>query len=178
MRFLLQGKSNKELGCDLYKLSKNEPHPRTRNRFLGLYHIQKGKTYRQAADSLNVAVSTIQTWVNNFRKFGPDGLSEKGGTGRKPKLSKEQEEGLKELIVEEQKNKVGGRLIAEDIVKLVEKNFKVKYSISGLCHMLHRIGMSWISSRSQHPNADKEKQDTFKKTLKTRLEGSFHHISP
>jgi len=33
---------------------------------------------------------------------------------------------------------------------------------------LHRIGMSWITARSRHPQADPEAQDAFKKTLLTK----------
>ena len=156
VKFLLQGKSNKELGCDLCKLSKKEPHARTRTRFLGLRLVQKGKTYRETADYLDVSVPTVQRWVNKFRKFGAEGLREKKGTGRKQMLPKDQEEELKKMITEEQKNRAGGRLILEDIRVLVEKYFNVKYSIPGLCHMLHRIGLVWISSRSQHPNSKKK----------------------
>jgi len=156
VKFLLQGKSNKVLGCNLCKLSKKEPHARTRSRFLGLCLIQKGKTYREAADSLNVSVPTVQRWVNRFREEGPEGLKEKQGTGRKPILPRDKEEELKMLIIKEQKNMAGGRLILEDIRTLVEKHFKVKYSIPGLCHMLHRIGLVWISSRSQHSNSKKK----------------------
>ena len=165
VKFLLQGKSNKELGCNLYKLSKKEPHARTRIRFLALHLIQKGKTYKEAASSLNVAVSTIQTWVNKFRKFGPGGLKEKTGTGRKPILPRCKEEELKKLIIKKQKNRTGGRLILEDIRNLIAKHFKVKYSISGLGHMLHRIGLVWISSRSQHPNSKKKGSRCFQRKL-------------
>ncbi|WP_227678334.1 helix-turn-helix domain-containing protein [Psychrobacter faecalis] len=31
--------------------------------------------------------------------------------------------------------------------------------------LLKRIDMSWISARSQHPKADPQAQDAFKKTL-------------
>ena len=168
MNFLLRGKSNKELGCNLHRLSKKEPHARTRTRFLALFLIQKGSTYREAANSVNVAVQTIQKWINKFRKFGPEGLKEQTGTGRKPILPRNKEDDLKKMIVKEQKNKIGGRLILEDIRMLIEKHFSVKYSISGLCHMLHRIGLVWISSRSQHPKTNTENQDAFKKTLNMR----------
>ena len=95
MKILLKGKSNKELGCNLCKLSKKEHHARTRIRFLGLCLIQKGKTYREVAASLDVFVSTVQDWVNKFREFGPEGLKEKKGTGRKPILPRDKEEELK-----------------------------------------------------------------------------------
>ena len=38
------------------------------------------------------------------------------------------------------------------------------YSVNGIYELLARIGMSWISARSKHPQADINAQEAFKKT--------------
>jgi transposase len=57
----------------------------------------------------------------------------------------------------------GGRLRAEDIRELIKEKFKVDYGLSGIYPLLHRLGYSWITSRSIHPKADKNLQESFKK---------------
>ncbi|MFI0435987.1 MAG: winged helix-turn-helix domain-containing protein [Parachlamydiaceae bacterium] len=41
-------------------------------------------------------------------------------------------------------------------------------SNGSLYRLLHRAGLSWMTGRSQHPKADLERQEAFKKTLKKK----------
>jgi transposase len=50
-------------------------------------------------------------------------------------------------------------------VKFVEKQYGIKYSLSGMYDVLSRMRMSWVSARSIHPKTNIEKQEAFKKTL-------------
>lgn len=59
--------------------------------------------------------------------------------------------------------KQGGRLTGEDIVLLAKEHYGVDYHSDAIYHVLKRLGMSWITGRSQHPKADPEKQTDFKK---------------
>jgi transposase len=60
--------------------------------------------------------------------------------------------------------RTGGRLNVHDIKAWVEANYQQTYSKAGTYCILKRSGMSWITSRSQHPKADEAKQAAFKKT--------------
>lgn len=55
--------------------------------------------------------------------------------------------------------------MGEDIVLLAKEHFDVDYHPDAIYAVLKRLGMSWITGRSQHPKADTEKQADFKKTL-------------
>ena len=55
--------------------------------------------------------------------------------------------------------------IAKDIQQLAEEHYNAHYTVNGIYELLKRIDMSWISARSQHPKADPQAQDAFKKTL-------------
>ena len=69
------------------------------------------------------------------------------------------------MIVSEQEKRAGGRLTGQDIQQIAKEHYNAHYTVNGIYEMLKRIGMSWISARSQHPKADEEVQETFKKTL-------------
>jgi phosphoglycerol transferase MdoB-like AlkP superfamily enzyme len=48
---------------DFKQLAKIEKHPRTRIRFIGLSHIQNGKSYEQVAQYLLQSLSAVKQWV-------------------------------------------------------------------------------------------------------------------
>jgi transposase len=60
--------------------------------------VAKGKTIRQAAQSLSVAPRTIQNWVNNYNRGGLDGIRDHRTQGRKSKLNEQQKAWLVERI--------------------------------------------------------------------------------
>ena len=74
---------------------------------------------------------------------------------------------FRDKIIAMQEKRKGGRVKAQDIQKMLEKEFEVSCSISGIYLLLERVGLHWISSRSRHPKQSQEVQDLFKKTLQT-----------
>jgi len=154
---------------DFLALSKKEKSSRVRIRLLVLAHIKDGTSYRKTAKMLKITVPSVQTYANNFRDFGIEGLKDKEGKGRKPNFPKEKEEELKNTILERQMQKGGGRLTGADIQKIVSKEFKVKSALRTTYDLIHRIGLVWISSRSKHPKNDKKIQEDFKKNFKKKF---------
>ncbi|VVM20933.1 hypothetical protein BSPWISOXPB_9296 [uncultured Gammaproteobacteria bacterium] len=59
---------------DFKQLAKIEKHPRTRIRFIGLSHIQNGKSYEQVAQYLLQSLSAVKQWVRHYKDEGIDGL--------------------------------------------------------------------------------------------------------
>jgi len=169
MAYLLKNKTKEEIGCDFLALSKKESDARMRLRLLCLEHLLEGKSYRQVAAIFKIETSTVQCYVNKFRNGGIEGLKDKPGKGRKPKFPRKKEEYLKELILDEQKKMIGGRLIGKDIQRLIAETFGIKLSLAGIYLLLERIGLTWVSSRSQHPKKNKSYKTTSKKILWQRL---------
>lgn len=151
---------------DFAKLSRHEKNGRVRIRLLGLFHIQKGKSYQETADILQVANVAPKRWVKRLTQGGLSALQEQPGRGRKRKLKVISQEDFCRSVEQLQENRTGGRIRAKDIQGLLEKEFKVHYALSSVYHILHESNMSWITGRSQHPKADIIVQETFKKTLK------------
>jgi transposase len=153
---------------DFGKLSRREKNGRVRIRLLGLYHIQQGRTYQETANILQVEVTAPKQWVKRLGRGGLAGIQEQSGRGRKRKLKVEEHDRFCKAVEELQRKRVGGRIRAKDIQGLLEEEFNIHYALSSVYNTLHEAGMSWITGRSQHPKADVEMQETFKKSLKRR----------
>lgn len=153
---------------DFDRLARSEGSASERRRFLAFAHIKDGKSFSEAARMVRVEPRTVIVWVKNFRKFGIEGLKQQKGSGAKRLISKEAEEMVSKAVDEMQKNRYGGRVRGRDIWELVNKNYGISLSNGSLYRLLHRAGLSWITGRSQHPKADIERQEDFKKNLKKK----------
>ena len=72
---------------------------------------------------------------------------------------------MKQKIQDLSEDRKYGRIKCADVVLLIEKEYKVKYSESNMYKILHKLGFSWITSRSIHPKQAPEKQEEFKKNF-------------
>ena len=104
-----------------------------------------------------------------YDESGYEGLYDKPKPGQPKFLSDEQEDQLIQDILTMQDERNGGRIIAEEIRQHIITKYAVEYQSRGVYDLLYRLGLSWVSSRSKHPKADKKKQESFKKTFKARM---------
>jgi transposase len=153
---------------DFHVLAKKEPHSRTRIRFLGMAHLQEGRTYHEVATALRVPKITVQGWVQRFKAAGLDGLRESPRSGAKRKLAAGQEAEFKEAVMRLQDQRSGGRITGQDIRALLEEQFQVACCLNSVYNLLARLNLVWITVRSKHPKQSQASQDTFKKTSVTR----------
>ncbi|WHP04535.1 MULTISPECIES: helix-turn-helix domain-containing protein [Acinetobacter] len=143
------------------ELSTREKDPRARTRLLILHQYSIGKSTPEISESMYISEHTVMKTRRKYWKYGLSSIYDQPRSGRKPKLAKQDIDTFKTLIVKEQEDKERGSLVCDDIVELAKEHFKVDYSRNGMYHVLKRIGMSWISARSQHPQADIAKQEDF-----------------
>lgn len=155
------------------KLSKKEQHPQKRVRLLALAQLKSGKGIGEVAKGINVHRHTVGNWYARYKKFGLAGLDNLPRSGRKPKLPKEREEEFIQRIEDLQRSKKGGRITGYDILEIAHNEFKANYADDYIYTVLNRLNMSWVTSRSQHPKANEEKQSTFKKTSNKRSLSAF-----
>jgi transposase len=118
---------------DFKQLAKVEKHPRTRIRFIGLSHIQNGKSYEQVAQYLLQSLSAVKQWVRHYKDEGIDGLKEKQRSGRPSKARNQNHTKLLQSILAMQNNKNGGRVRLKDIQNMLAKDFNIHYqNINGV----------------------------------------------
>lgn len=134
-------------------------------RYLGLHHIQGGKSYAEVGALLLLTTLAVINWVKKYECKGAPGLQQQKGQGRPARLSIKTPV-LQKAITELQEKRKGGRVKGRDILKMIQDKFKVTYTLSGLYELLKRHRMVWITGRSIHPKANPEAQETFKKTSK------------
>ena len=144
-------------------LSTREKDPRARIRLLILHQYSIGDSTPKISASMYISKHTVMKTRRKYWQSGLSSIYDQPRSGRKTKLLKQHEAEFKALIVKEQETREGGHLICDDIVELAKKHFNADYSREGMYHVLKRIGMSWVSARSQHPQADMAKQEEFKK---------------
>ena len=163
------------------ELVKTHQSVRLRLRYLALAHFQEGHSRTDIAKFLKVSRTSVNKWISQYHKNGLEGLTDKKTTGRKQllvtsvrqvpyhrplRLSEEQCEQLINHVKETAKSNAGGRLIGTDIQSYIADNFKFHYHLSSVYKLLHRLGFSWITSRSKHPKQSIEAQEDFKKNFK------------
>lgn len=144
-------------------------------RLLALWKIQSGLSETAVCQLLGKTHKTIKMWRDLYEREGLDGLL-KIGSGRGKKAKTSHLINLSADILELQAARLGGRVKCQDIVDLVAEKYDVQYSCSGMYHVLHRLGFSWITVRSKHPKQDPSAQEAFKKTSWNRSKKSFPKI--
>jgi transposase len=151
------------------KLAKKSSGSKVSLRLLGLWHLINGKNRKEAGECVGRSDEWIRKCVLDYHNGGIENLVDKPKTGQPAFISKKQEQELVSDILQMQDERNGGRITAKDIMLHVNAKFKVNYKLKSIYDLLERIGMSWVSSRSKHPQSDPQKQKNFKKTFKARV---------
>lgn len=149
---------------------KRERNPLIKIKLQALHHLQSGKLLKDVADIVLYDETAVRRWIRRFIAFDYEGLIEKDGRGKKPRLPKEKEEDFKDAIdlLHEEKN--GGRITVEDIQNLLRDKFDCNYSRAGVYTLLDRINIVWISGRSKHPKHSQDVIDTYKERFPEEVE--------
>lgn len=155
---------------DFERLYKQQGQQKHGVRLLALWKIQSGMTETDVCQLIGKTHKTIRFWRRLYEKSGVDGLlSIASGRGRKAKVGLH-EQTFSDDIKRLQEEREGGRIRCQDIVDFVYLKHGVQYTPSGMYHILHRLGFSWITSRSKHPQHNPERMETFKKTSEATYE--------
>ena len=106
--------------------------------------------------------TSVNKWISQYHQNGLVELVDKKTAGRPLRLSEAQSLQLIEYINEHTKNDKGGRLVGTDIQLFIAESFGHQYYLSSVYKLLHRLGFSWITSRSKLPKQSLEVQEDFK----------------
>ncbi len=134
-------------------------------RLLGLAFLQQGHTVPEVANLLCVTNDAVHDWLKRFKQGGLSAMKDQGGRGRKAVIPEEDHSKFKQSVLELQEQKRGGRIVGRDVLAMLNNDFDIQCSLRTVYKLLHRVGLSWISGRSKHPNQNLDEQQDFKKTL-------------
>lgn len=131
-------------------------------RLLALWKLQSGMTNKAVANFLGKTEKTVRLWRKNYEVGGIDKLMSLN-PGRGLKSDIKEYDALRKDIKALQDHRDGGRVKCSDVMAMLEEKYNRQYSMSGTYKILHRLGFTWITSRSRHPKAHNATQEEFKK---------------
>ena len=155
---------------DFLATYKVERKANIKTKLLALHHLQHGKNIQETADIVLYHRQSVKSWLESFVLFDYEGLIDREGRGRKPRLPLEEEEKFKSRLDEIQDKREGGSMGVKEIRKLLSDEFDCCYSRSGVYALLDRLNIVWISGRSKHPKTSEEAILQFKKHFPEEVE--------
>jgi len=133
---------------------------RDADRIKAIVLLSKGWTPVQVAEALLIDDETIRNYLKRYQSGGIKGLLKDNYKGFIGKLSAEEIR----LLDNHLGNKIYIRV--QEIISYVNKEFRVKYSISGMTELLHRMSYVYKKPKVVPGKANVEAQKTFIRSYK------------
>ena len=135
-----------------------------RDRYRAVLLALEGKEAAEIAVALGRARRSVQDWAYAYRDGGVDAVQPARRKGRQPKLPREREAELKARLDAGPQPDDGGvcTLRGRDVVRILEREFGVRYSLGGAYDLLHRLGYSCLTPRPVHEKNDPAAVQHFK----------------
>src|SRR4051794_2611107 len=138
---------------------------RAARRMLALALVLEGASREEAARAAGTDRQTLRDWVHRYNEEGLAGLHDRHRSGRKPRLTPEQEAELAAAVEQgPDPDRDGvGRWRRGDLQALIEARFAVRLHERSVGKVLRRLGFARLSVRPRHPKADEAAREAFKK---------------
>ena len=139
-----------------YRIRK-ETNAKQRDRWRAVLLALEGKTTAHIMDTLARSKNFVQRWAYFYRDHGLERLRPIKQPGSVPRLPRSQHQAFLARI--EQSERI---LRGRDIVELLEREFGVTYSLSGVYDLLHRLNYAPLKPRPVNPKKDPEAEQAWK----------------
>jgi transposase len=135
-----------------------------RDRWRAVLMALDGGEAIEIARALGRARRSVQDWAYAYRDGGIDAVQPKPRPGRTPKLPRDRESEFMNRLDAGPLPSDGGvcTLRGRDVVRILESEFGVKYTLGGAYDLLERLGYSCLSPRPLHEKADPAAVEHFK----------------
>lgn len=135
-----------------------------RDRYRAVLMALGGQDAPAIAEALGRARRSVQDWAYAYRDGGVDALLPRPRPGRPTKLPREREAELRARLDAGPRPEDGGvcTLRGRDVVRILEREFGVTYSLDGAYDLLERLGYSCLTPRPLHEKADPAAVEQFK----------------
>jgi transposase len=126
-----------------------------RDRYRAALMALDGKEAVEIAQALGRARRSVQDWAYAYRDGGIEAIQPRPRPGRTPKLPRDREAQLRQRLDAGPRADDGVcTLRGRDVVRILEREFGVKYSLGGAYDLLHRLGYSCLTPRPLHERSD------------------------
>ena len=140
---------------ELHRRADAERDALRRDRYRAVLMALDGKEADQIAEALDRARRSVQDWVYSYRDGGIDAIQPKPRPGRTPKLPRDREAQFKARLDAGPRPEDGVcTLRGKDVVRILEHEFGVKYTLGGAYDLLWRLGYSCLTPRPLHEKSD------------------------
>jgi transposase len=151
--------------ADLRRFAQGEADRCAALRALAIAQALEGASRAEAARLVGRERQSLRDAVVRFNAEGLAGLRNRPRPGRPGKLSPARQEELRAWVLAGPDPEADGissyRLL--DIAAHIEQHWSVSYGLSSVSRLLHRMSLSWQTTRPVHPKADGEAQELYKK---------------
>lgn len=163
------GKTSEEIK----ELFNTDKHLKQGYRLYAVYQVSTGKKPQDLEDVYNTSFKSINNWVHRFNKEGLLGLLDKPIPGRKPKLSEEEKEKIKRLILEdlpEQHGYNSATWTGPMLINYIEREFGKSYKKAQIYKILAKMNLTYQKSKGIYPEAQSEKRKEIESEIKKTSE--------
>lgn len=150
----------------LRKAAKAESDARVARRMLAIASALDGLSREDAARSAGMDRQTLRDWVLRYNAHGLDGLQDRWGDGRPPRLDPHEQAELLEIVLAGSDPETTGisAYTREDLAAICLERFGKSFHPSSMSRVLRRLGLSRQKTRPSHPMKDPAAQAAFKKS--------------
>jgi transposase len=136
---------------------------RRRDRYRAVLLALDGKGAGEIAAALGRARRSVQDWAYAYRDGGVDAVQPKRRRGRQPKLPREREAELMARLDAGPRPEDGVcTLRGKDVVRILEREFLVRYTLAGAYELLGRLGYSCLAPRPRHERGNPAERERFR----------------
>jgi transposase len=127
---------------------------------------KKNKSTREIAYLLDISKSKAAFWVKRYNDVGD--LNNKPRPGRPTKLTSKRLSSLKKIITDKflESNSKNSGVTSKEIRKVIESKTGKFYTLRHVQRLLHKMGFSLITPRTNHIKHDQNAVDKFRDEFK------------
>ena len=149
--------------AELQRRAAGERDALRRDRYRAVVMALDGQEAEEIAESLGRARRSVQDWAYAYRDGGIDAIQPARRKGRAPKLPREREAELMARLDAGPRPEDGVcTLRGRDVVRILEREFLVRYTLAGAYELLGRLGYSCLAPRPRHEKGDPAAQRRFR----------------
>jgi transposase len=114
----------------------------------------KGKKQSEISYLLDVPQTTVSFWIRRYAQIRT--LEDKKHPGRQAKLTTDQIQNLKQVLLDFPPSRYGGKSmgwLTRIAIQYVLDTYGVKYSMRRMQELFRKLGLSLITPRSEHSKA-------------------------
>jgi transposase len=135
---------------------RGEGRAKQRDRYRAVRLALAGELTTTIMARLERSKNFVQRWCYAYRDGGLGAMVDKPRSGRPTKLPRDQERPFKQRLLNGPTDADGGvcTLRGKDVVRILEREFGVHYTLDGAYDLLHRLGLSCLKPRPRHRRND------------------------